>query len=413
MTEPTVSTPPRHVPRRARVTIIAVACLALVAAVAITLVSVPDPLPAPRTLPHDPVPADRIRWSVPPDCGISVATRKALVPDANVDEAGDGGSCRWYVEQGEVGDRWLKVSITAHHAGPGVPGAADTGNSSVAAAISALPVSGSYQGAKNTPLTGLGDEAILSETPSTDAGFGDVEFRTDNVTVQTEYNIGFVLDKEKVRWAGRLRAGVLRAAADVARSYGAPAAPKAMAAPARAPAVHTPASACDVVPSGLRNRLLGKNDRDAEPGDQDDDPYFAGSLLRRARDQTCDLDSDSRQLIVAITTSAAPTAARDAGREYLRRYLDARAEKPVAGDDARYFHALSGLGDQAFCAYLAESSSLTGPESPARIVVRVGPALISVAYGAKTDGYADPLTQDEAVDGAYAVAVQAARAVRR
>lgn len=411
--------PPPHVRWRRHVAavsaIVAVVGAALVCAVLITLMSVPAPLPVPRTLPRDPVPAERIRWSIPPDCGISAATRKALVPDATVEAAGDGGGCRWYVEKAAFGDRSLEVSVTAHHAGPGVPGAADNGDSSTAAAISALSVGGAYQGATNTPLTGLGDEAILSETPSGDSPDADVEFRTGNVTVRAEYGVAFVPVKGRARLTGRLRAGALRAAADVARALGAPAAPKAGAAPARAPAVHTPASACAVVPSDLRDRLLGTEDRDAEPGeDQEDDPYAGGSLLRGARDQTCDLHSDSRKIIVAITTSTAPTATRDAGREYLRRYLDARAEKPIAGTDARYFHALSGLGDQAFCAYLAESSSVNGPESPARVVIRVGPALVSVLYGTVTDDYADadPLTRDEAVDGAYAVAVKVAAGVK-
>lgn len=423
MTEPTVpqpdsrpSPPPlRRVPRPARAAIVVVVCAALVAAVTITLVSVPAPLPAPRTLPHDPVPAERIRWSTPVNCGINAATRKALIPDATLDVAGDEGSCRWYANVGTSGDLSLKVTITAHHAGPGVPGVTDAGDSSVAAAISALNVAGAYQGATSTPLTGLGDEAILSETPSTGTRSADVEFRTDNVTVQAEYSTTFNPDSGRPKWVGRLRAGALRAAADVARALGAPAAPTVTAAPPRASAVHTPASACDVVPSGLRDRLLGEDDQNVDPGDQDGDPYLSGSLLRGDHDQTCDLSTDGRKLTVAIATGTRPTAVRDASREYLRRYLEARAEKPLSGDDDRYFHALSGLGDQAFCAYLEEGSSLPNVESPARVVVRAGPALISVVYSADTTGHEDdtePLTRDDAVDGAYAVAVQAVHAVR-
>jgi len=423
MTEPTFAQPdpspspspkpPRHVPMRARVVIVAASAVLLAAAVLITLAAVPSPLPGPRTLPHDPVPAERIRWSIPANCGISAATLKALSGDASLDSVG-GGSCTWNNrDQDGRGD--LKVGITAHHAGPGAPGATEQGGSSVAAAITALGTGAVYQGATVTPLTGLGDEAVLSETRSS-VRFADVSFRTGNVTVRAEYSTEASPYRHKPLSAGELRAGALRAAADVGRALGAPARPKIAAAPSRAPAVHTPASVCDVVPSDLRDRLLGTEDRQADSGGEHDDPYLSGSLLRGAHTTTCDLQSDGRELEVAITTSTAATAVRDVGREYLRRYLEARAEKPLAGTDERYFHALSGLGDQAFCAYLEEGGGVSDVESPARVVIRSGTALISVVYGSDTDGYEadlEPLTREEAVDGAYAVAVRAARAVHR
>lgn len=99
--------------------------------------------------------------------------------------------------------------------------------------------------------------------------------------------------------------------------------------------------------------------------------------------------------------------------------LDDRAERPVSRRDERWFHPLSGLGDQAFGAYLAESGTRgSGIPSPARVVVRTGTALISVTYGAKQGDGAEgdsipPLTREEAVNGAYAVARSALRAVRR
>ena len=127
--------PPRHVPRPGRIAIVGVVGAALVAAVLITLASVPAPLPEPRPLAHDPVPAERIHWTVPAGCGIGAETLRALLPHPTLDQAGESGSCRWFVDPLTSGHRSLEVGITPHHAGPGVPSAV------IAAATEELPAS--------------------------------------------------------------------------------------------------------------------------------------------------------------------------------------------------------------------------------------------------------------------------------
>lgn len=400
---------PRPVRRAWRVAIVAVVGAALVAAVLVTFANVPEPLPAPPALAHDPVPAERIHWTIPAGCGVSAATLDALAPHAGIDEAGEGGSCKWTSQRGDRANFLnLDVGVIPLHAGPGVPGATEPGNSSVAAAMKAFD-SARDEGHAIRPVTGLGDEAFLYDRDSSDSRSGQVEFRTDNVIIATGYRADAGLDG-KLPSAARLRAGALRAATDAARRLGAPAAPKVAAPPTARPAVRTPPSPCTVVPSGLRERLLGDDDPDTAPGDADDS---GGAPIPGARMEGCDLRTEDRELTVSVITGTAPTAIRDIGREYLRRHLEARAEQPISRTDERYFHALSGLGDQAFAAYLEESDGGADVRSPARVVARAGPALVAVTYGAVDSGYAtEPLPRTEAVDGAYAAAVRVVAAVR-
>lgn len=402
---------PRVIRQRGRAGIIAAVCAVLVAAVLVAIAEAPYPTPAPTPLAHDPVPPEHVTWAIPDRCGISAATLRALVGDPDVQKAGEDGSCEWY--GGGTGLQELEVNVSAHHAGLDAPGATDDGDSSVAAAIAAFG-DAPYKGLTGRPLTGLGDEALLFDgTPSTtpDQGRRDVaEFRTGNVTVSADYFAGTDPRTGKPLTAQRQQAGALRAAADVARALGAPAAPKQAAVVSSRPArVRTPV--CSVVPPGLRDRILGGGHQSVRPDNVVAiDPVDPAASIDGASQTSCELSTDGRDLNVVITTSTKPTAARDMRREYLRRYLDARAEPPISRRDDRYFHALSGLGDEAFCAYLQESS-LGDAESPARVEVRTGTVLISVAYGAKDD--AEPLTREDAVNGAYAVAVAAGNAVHR
>jgi len=428
MSEPAVSrpnpeaAPPRPpVPRGGRTAIVGAVGAALVAAVLIALGTAPAVLPQPRVLAHDLVPAERVAWTTPANCGIGDATLRALVPGTAQTSPGDSGICEWpTLDHAQLSELDLTVSVVPRHGDNGVPGSATTlgtapGRGDGSPTADAMGEFGAIAYAEPTarPVTGLGDEALLVETATSDLRSACVRFRTGNVSVGVTYAYNALDEPKDPPSAGRLRTGALRAAAEVARALHVPAAPEVTAPPSARPApVRAPRSACDVVPSDLRERLFPEDDiqLSAEPGDADE-----GELAKRVRgirEVTCDLHNGGREMEVDITTGTAPSIVRDLGREYRREDLDARAEQPISAADERYVHPLAGLGDQAFAAYLEES---TGPHlirSPARVVVRAGAALISITYGTKDGADTGPLAREEAVGGAYAVAVRAVGAVR-
>jgi len=371
------------------------------------------PLPAPRPLGRDPVPAERDFTATPPDCGVTRPAVAALVPggtltrDGGVPEA-DGVTCEWSAL--EATGR-LTVTLTLRHAGPGVANATGPGDSSAAAAMSRYAALAVETRAQARPVAGLGDEAFASR----DGGQGrEVVFRTGNLIASAEY-VATEITGRKGRRAleARLQAGASRAAADVARSLGVPAHPHAAAVrPAPAP-VALPDSACGLIPADLRKRLAGG---DAETGPETADPLAAGGAVANAATAACFVRGPGRRLTVTLTTGTRTPGlpVPDVDYEYLRRYRDARAEPPVSAHGARYFHALSGLGDRAYEAYV-EGSQYPGETvvSPARVVVRThGGVLVTVTYGTVPDTGSDPLTEDDAINGAYAVALRVVRGVR-
>ncbi|HEY3684022.1 MAG TPA: hypothetical protein VGL93_13320 [Streptosporangiaceae bacterium] len=394
----------------------AVAVLAAGAVVGVRAFGGPAPLPEPRVLARDPVPAGPIVRTAPANCGISAKTLADLVPRTEVDGAGEGGGCAWSTPATDArGMRDLSVDLTVVPAGPGVPGA--IGTSAIGGAI----VRYRAAAVAKDPVAGLGDEASATDEVPGAGNTHSVVFRAGNLVATVQYQIGDrTADLGRDRsWSARaIRDGVFRAAADVAASVGAPAAPRTAVAPAGpAPAVF-PTRMCDVVPKALRDRLVDDGsdvDTDTDGGD----PLGAADAIAGHRTASCTWSSDSRHLTAAITTSDATepgAAVRDVTSEYLRRYAEARDEPPISAHDARYFHALAGLGDQGFCAYLQESSYPGLPaDAPARCVVRVGVSLVSITYGSISDAYdqdGEPLTEQEAVGGAYAAALPVVRFLR-
>lgn len=394
----------------------AVAVAVIVAGVVAAVALGGDGLPAPRPLAHDPVPAERNRTTVPADCGVTGETLKALTPRPQIDRAGDGGKCEWSSDATEKhGDRRLTVTVSLLHAGPGVPNATATAYSSEATAMNAFVATVRQRPEGRRPVTGLGDEAVVAAGLFGRDNARRVTFRTGNLIATAEYEAEPTtteLKQAPLSTAG-IRDGAFRAAADIARRLGAPAEPALGEPRAKATPVKLQESACALVPGDLRERLVGA-DVDGDVGKTD--PLDAPEPGTEPATRGCQWLGDARELTVAITSPAAAGATsftRDTRREYLRRYLEARAEPPISSRDARYFHALSGLGDQAFCAYLAESElSDISARSPARIVARVGEALVTVTYGTIADDESEPLTEEEAVNGAYAAAVHVVRAVR-
>lgn len=406
--------------RTRRVAIVAAVALVFLAGgvVAVLTLGGDGGLPAPRVLDHDPVPAERHRATLPADCGVTATTLSAITPHPELQRDGTAGECEWYwAATGKHGSRRLTVRLSIVRAGAGVPNARSRGNSSVAAAIDIFSAAAKERGSAHpSAVAGLGDESF---TYSERHDMRTVVFRAGNVIANAQYTAeGFTTKlKNRPLSDARKRAGVFRAAADVARALGAPAKPELRRAPSPRAAPTLPESACDPASEGLRERLLG-DDADSNSGESDPLNPAAASTGGSAR--SCTWLGNGREITIAFS-SAKPTGlgapVADARREYLRRYLDARAEKPISAHDERYFHALSGLGDQAFCAYVDESV-LPGisARGAARVSARAGGVLVTVTYGNTSGGYddddAEPLSRTDAVNGAYAVAVRAVRAAR-
>ena len=403
--------------RRAAIAAAATA-LVVVAGLVVAVVTLGDDgLPAPHVLAHDPVPPEHDRATIPTNCGVTGQTVSALTPHPRLEKNGDDGDCEWYSEAtGKRGDRRLTIRLSIVHAGAGVPNVTSSGNSSTAAAMGSFAPTAESKRPGQRTVTGLGDEAYLF---SERGDLLTVAFRAGNVMASAQWEADTYTTRLKKAPASdaRMRADAFRAAADVARALGAPAKPALGAAPSPRAVSGLPKSACAAASKELRERLLGD---DADSSSGDGDPLDPSAPDAEQRVRSCTWRADGRELMVAIAAarpSGIGTQMSDARREYLRRYLDARAEKPISAHDERYFHALSGLGDQAFCAYV-EEADLPGlaARGPARITARVGGALVTVTYGAVPGGYDDddagPLSREDAVNGAYAVAVRAVRAAR-
>ena len=405
--------------RTRRVAIVAAAAaLVVVAGAVVAVVTLGDgDLPAPHVLAHDPVPPEHDRATLPANCGVTAKTLAALTPHARLEKDGEDGDCAWFSEAtGKRGDRRLGVRLSIVRAGPGVPNATSAGNSSAAAAMSLFAPTAENKRPGLRTVTGLGDESYMYGERSDTL---TVVFRVGNVIASAQWEADTYTTKLKKAPASdaRMRADAFRVAADVARALGAPARPAPGKKPSPRAVSGLPKSACAAASKDLRTRLLG-DDADSSTGNGD--PQDPSAPDAEARVRSCTWRGDDRELTIAIAAarpSGIGTLMSDARREYLRRYLDARAEKPISVHDERYFHALSGLGDQAFCAYV-EEADLPGiaASGPARITARVGGALVTVTYGATNGGYDDddagPLSREDAVNGAYAVAARAVRAVR-
>lgn len=389
--------------------------LVLVGAIVVVLTARQSALPAPRTLGRDPVPAERIHSIMPANCGVGDATVDALAPDARIEEDGTGGKCRWWSQDRKSApERGLSVTLTAGRVGPRTPPTTSQAASPVAAAMERF-ASDASETTNARPVAGLGDEAF-GGVPENSAytATQKVMFRTGDVTAAVEYWFDDDMSERRVRTPAKdLRKGAMRAATDVARSLGAPVRPRETAAGKNPESTRFPKSLCDLVPDDLKDRLVG-DDPDTTSAD---DPETRPGTMTRANTEGCRLGGNGREISVKLTAATVRTpalATPDANREYTRRYLESRAAPPISARNERYFHALSGLGDRAFGAYLDEETRpVQRVDREARVVVQTGPALLTVSYGGPADDDDDQeqVTGKEAVNGAYAVATRADHAL--
>ena len=378
----------------------AVAGLALVAGVAVALSVREEPLPAPRTLARDPVPAERIFTVMPANCGISAGTVEAVAPHARIEADGSSGTCRWWSKATSAKPaRGLSVTLKAERVTPAPNG----DNSAVAVAIRTFAVA-ARAAREERAIAGLGDEAFAARGDPARTGARQVVFRAGNLVVTVAYETEGTAPHATGVADADLRAAALRAAKDTAGRLGVRAAPRTSD-PGEVPdSLSLPDSMCALVPADLRERLVGP---DPEESSGDGDPLARSNAITRPATRTCALRSAGRELTIALTggtVSSPALAIPDTDREYLRRYLELRAERPTSAHPPRYFHALAGLGDRAVAA-------LSGT-SPARVVAQAGTALVTITYAGIPDDDVDPLTRTEAVNGAYAAATHVVPAVR-
>lgn len=362
-----------------------------------------DALPAPKTLGRDPVPAEKSITTRPTDCGVTKATVKSLTPGADMD--GVGGNCSWS-NYSDSADRELDVEYETDQPSP------DT-TSKVAAAIQTFSQETSDQlsptDSKFQPMTGLGDDAAyrVGADAAGDGIEAVVVFRTADLVTEVTYKSL----EAKSSTTGKFRDGAFRAAADTAKALGVTANPAVAQATKSAP-VTVPDDICGLLPGDLLKTLGGEPDPSTE-SDDTDEVIDQQALPPGASTVGCSLtsytESGDRSMEVHVISTPDASAAPMVARAYLGAYYEARAERPTSA--GRYFQALSGLGDQAFCSYLKGSRGhLIFGKDTAELVVRARTALITVTFGGEVSN--SKLTRQQTVKGAYAVAQKVAAKVK-
>ncbi|MEU5879600.1 hypothetical protein [Spirillospora sp. NPDC047279] len=376
-------------------------------------------LPAPRTLPADPVPAGPVVTRLPARCGVSPATIEALVPGARVENDGDFGECRWHAPGSGAS---LKVVLTAFldpavgitappeqatlGRPPRPPAAPNTATSygqvrAVPAAVAVTHLTdGLYSDIAPEVVTGLGDEAVGQYDRS--QGVVRIRVRAGDVVASLDHHWG--ASPGGRRDPAGPRRDTLRAAADVARSLGAPPRGTPAFGPAETgrPLLNLPADVCALVPKAVLDKVIG--DRGSPLRGRG---HVAPTAVKGARNGECSWRTGRRALDVtvqAVPDVGAFGGVRTAGREYLKLHLNARGEEPLGTGGEKYFAALPGPGDQAFAAYVQGGA-------PGRVVFRHRNLLVEAVYTAGDPG--EPLTRRQTVNGAYAVAVEIARRLPR
>lgn len=366
-----------------------------------------DKLAAPKTLGRDPVPPEKSITARPADCGISKATVKKLTPGGNQD--GVGGDCSWSSFDSKPSAD-LDVDYKTE-----TPSDPDT-SSKVAAAISEFNQETSDQtaptGSTYKPMTGLGDDAAyrVGADASGEGIEAVVVFRAADLVTEVTYRSYDA--KMSAKLAKKFQSGVFTAAADVAKGLGVAADP-AVAQPAKTAPVTVPSDVCGLLPKDLLTTLSG-GDNDPLTSNDSDDSILERDSIPNATTTGCRVSSynngDDRSLEVHVTGPTKPGADAAVKRAYLGAYYEARAEKPTGGGTGRYFQALSGVGDEAFCSYVdGDRGNLGLDKNTAEVVVRSRTALVTVSFGNELSQ--GKLTQ-QAVKGAYAAAKAVAAKVK-
>ncbi|MBO2452355.1 hypothetical protein J4573_35060 [Actinomadura barringtoniae] len=322
------------------------------------------------------------------DCGLSKGTAQELVP--GVKKSGDR-SCDWFGD-----DRFLTVDDGLSGAPPVVTSSADT-----LYAISPRPPK---------RFSGLGDDEALARTSSP---YGKAEAEI-SLTLRGSYT--------RVTYGGRgltetkAEAGALKAATDIAKNLGAPAKPSPSGTTpvgGAAPGFAALPRVCDTVPGDALDRLVRGADRSRGEANQELTQMFA--QLRGGATDTCEWNASGpagakvdRNRVLQVTVGSVPdwepgAGARAITRAYLRLHGEARGDGTGKAGAAERFHALKGLGDQAF------GGTWSQYQNYGRVVFRLRNVLVDVLYrGEDTQSktlYRTDLPGDKALAGAYTAAL--------
>jgi hypothetical protein len=414
-------------------------------------------LATPKTV-QDPVPKGPMISKIPKACGVAAKTARELVPgsDAGGRERGlfantDPGHCRWYaLNDGEERrgfvpntpalrkERVLYVDIALNEASA-LASAVGSAMESVRTEKTRIgrvdPAATNLPGAPRPVVSGLGEEAWLRYSPAVDEG-ATAGFRVGNAYVTVQYTGWDRKGDDPVQRQvpeDAAVAGVLKAAAGVAKNIGvqtpstpsvAPqGSPRAAAQggqtpPAAGRAIRRPPRPCDAVSPETLVKVA--NGAYRERGGSSQLGGFGltsdtcdWSAQTATYDSGEDVPDSQRTLEVTIGVATDPQlGAVLATREYLRMHLNARDSKP---DDTlnqqRGFVALGGLGEQAFAAYGKFPQG--GSQAPGRVVFRLRNVVVQVVYHDGGENDEAPLGKDEAINGAYTVALDVLRSLSR
>ena len=360
----------------------------------------PSALPDPPAAAADPIPTGPIIKKIPADCGLSKATVTALVPKGRPTQQ---QRCQW-AEDGASATS-LTVHIEVHSAPssefpqrgligsrrvetlPGTP---------IATAMSDFaggqPARGESNFKHSERVTGLGDEALFKDNfnLAQDEDFAEVRFRIGNTVALVIYESSG--EKDQGVPERKIASGALKAAAEIAEGLWKPAPHRPSMAPKDVVDDYEPLdSACHLVPKESIGKVV-----DDEFGGRPAKAPVNG--FHDASQIGCGWQSEDHRLTLSVLAYRAQgpiNGPHNASRQYAALHADTRA----APGGEKYFAPISGLGDQAFAAYAKDAT-------PGRVLFRKANFLVEVVY-TEADG-ASPLTRQDQLKGAYAIATQAA-----
>lgn len=393
----------------------AVLVLAIVVTVLVTGEDTPSEAVRAAASTADPVPTGPITTAIPQGCGIRDHTLDRLTPEGEGGEEildPDRQTCTW--ETGVIAwslggaNRRLEVDVHKEHELAGPAG------SKVGAAIEDFTRElgqepGSADGSKAGPvrqLVGLGDEGVTWNhvevgDPAHSSRYTTILLRSGNVVAKIEYG-GSDYGRPgtptgRPRPLGPLStkvtyAGAVEAAIDVATSMRMPLQDHVRVAQPEPPFAAKAPKACSLIPAATVKRLGYSGPPETADG------YLFGD--EEIPSHGCDWTGGLDLQVGAVQNSRVRNGQATASRRYLYLYRSARAWKPDDPEDEKYFHALKGIGDEAFISSHDTSDSAT-------VVFRVRNVLVEVRCYPTYDSDPRPL------DDAYTAAVEAAKSVRR
>lgn len=371
-------------PARRRWTYAAAACVTVVAVVTAVVVAQPDDdelteRVAAAVARPDPVPHGPVVTSIPPDCGLSVATIDRLVgPEPGTEEVAspDEQSCSW-------GDL-LDVEVRKAHE---LARPRERVQTAYAAYVDPFVHGTDHSSVRSVrPVEGLGTDAVAWK-------------ESDDVSDGTHTHVGFWQGNVAVEVAyGGEVATVLRTAAEVAGSMELTSGDVRLG-EASDRTVDSPPAVCELLPASVVEQVGASGERESE------DSYLLDEE-ESAKASGCSWDGRLDVEVGTAQKSSLGTGAQVAARRYVDLYLAARSGSGVDWDneDAEVSTVpLRGLGDEAFAVYQVDYSA------EARVVFRMHDTLVRITVEPRD--YGDDPGRRDLLDTAYRAAQAAARQV--